>query len=75
MAPIPAELTVTQAADYLKITPEELVFSRARGLPPGRVGYTRGGQLFFRRVDLIPPKPTKKPKPQVEVETEPSTNG
>jgi hypothetical protein len=53
-------LNVEEAAAYLEITVDELLHSRHKGLPPGRLGYTEAGQLFWRRADLIPPP---RPKP------------
>lgn len=54
------ELTLEEAADRLEMTVDELKRSRARGLPPGNLGYTLppyDGTVYFRTADLIPPPP------------------
>lgn len=49
------EITITEAADRLGTTVEALTLSRARGLAPGRLGYTKppyDGTVYFDTADL-----------------------
>jgi hypothetical protein len=62
----PARMTTDEAADYLGMTPEDLLRSRWRGMEPGSLGYKEGGVLYFRKGDL--PKPKRAPKDDPEVE-------
>lgn len=60
-------ITLDQAAEYLGMTPGELMLSRMRGLPPGKLGYALDGQVYFMPGDLLPPSTINKP----QVDTEP----
>ena len=61
MPATPALLTVEEAAARLGMTVDELMFSRARGLPPGTLGYREDpyGPLVWKRDDLLPAPPEK----------------
>jgi hypothetical protein len=48
-------LTLKQAADYIGISPEDLLMSRQKGLPPGNLGVAKNGEVFFNQDDLLPP--------------------
>jgi hypothetical protein len=48
-------LTLEETADYLGITPDELLASRGRGLEPGRSGYKKDGMLVWDRKTLPAP--------------------
>jgi len=54
------KLTLEEAADYLGITPDQLMATRGRGLEPGRSGYKDKGVLYWNRRDL--PKPDTAPE-------------
>jgi hypothetical protein len=45
-------LTLEEAAEHLGISPDELMQSRGRGLPPGRDGYKKDGVLVWDRKSL-----------------------
>lgn len=49
-------LTLVEAAAHLDMTPEALMLSRARALPPGILGFKerRGGPLVWHVDDLLP---------------------
>jgi hypothetical protein len=47
-----AQLSLEETADYLGITPDELMASRGRGLPPGKDGYKKDGILVWDRKSL-----------------------
>lgn len=54
------KLTLTEAADYLGISSEDLMMSRNRGLAPGKLGFMRydgqlRGTLYWSKSDLLPP--------------------
>jgi hypothetical protein len=61
----PSTMTLEETADYLGISPEELMTSRGRGMEPGRSGYKKDGVLVWDRKTL--PKPG--PADAVEEET------
>jgi hypothetical protein len=46
------KLTLEEAAEYLGISPDELMQTRGRGLEPGRSGYKDKGVLVWNRKDL-----------------------
>lgn len=50
-------LTLDQAAAHVGLTPDALLLSFYRGLPPGNLGFkeTPSGPLVFKRADLLPP--------------------
>jgi hypothetical protein len=45
-------LTLEETAEHLGITPDELMQSRGRGLPPGKDGYKKDGILVWDRKSL-----------------------
>lgn len=47
-------LTLSEAAEYIGMTDDDLMMSRYRGLPPGTLGFKDAGRLVWRRVDLLP---------------------
>ena len=48
-------LNTEEAAAYLDITPDELIMSFMRGLPPGNQAEKKDGRLTWDRRNLIPP--------------------
>jgi hypothetical protein len=57
----PRTLTLEEAADYLGMSPADLMQSRGRGLSPGKDGYKKDGVLVWDRKTL--PKPEKAEEP------------
>lgn len=58
------ELNINQAAEHLGITTTELTLLRARGLPPGTLGYTKppyDGTVYFDSDDLLPKRAASVP--------------
>lgn len=54
-------MNTAEAAEYLGITEEELIRSRLRGLPPGNLGFKSGGELTWKKEDLLPPSTLPEP--------------
>lgn len=59
-------LNLEEAAEYVGLTPDQLKISRQRGLPPGRLGRSVDGHLYFDSDDLLPPPAHKRQPPAAE---------